>query len=239
MELFNPDLSSIAANLTATREKRGKNVKNCADALGITSSRYKKYESGETLPTLPELESLSYFLNVPLTELVHTRENRASSDVVNPDGENLLHLIEIRDSVIGTLLQIEREKNELTLKLLASRCSIPVSRLKRWESGQNGIPMDDLLKLTQELNIQLAAFLDVNSPIGLWQQQQQQITAFLNLPEEMQAFVSNPDNIPYLSLANRMKEIQPEDLENISQAFQLLVEKLSDETQTADSQPVE
>jgi len=239
MELFNPDLTVIAGNLTKAREKCGKTLKSCTDALGITSYRYKKYESGEILPTLSELESLSYFMNTPLTELIHTQADSEPSGITNPDEENLLHLIEIRDSVIGILLQIEIEKNELTLKSLANRCAIPVSRLKRWESGQDGIPLDDLLKLARELNIDPAAFLDVNSPIGLWQQQQQRISAFLNLPQEMQAFVSDPDNIPYLSLANMIKIIQPEDLENVSQTFQLLVEKLSNEKQTPDPEPEE
>ncbi len=234
MELFDIELSAIAVNLHTAREKCGKTVKSCAAALGITNARYKKYESGELFPTLPELETLSYFMQIPLAELIHVQDGGSLCGAPIPDGDNLTHLMEIRDSVIGTLLQIERERNKFSLKTLATRCVIPVSRLKRWESGQNGIPMDELLRLTHELGIDVNTFFDVNSPIGIWQKKQQQIAAFLDLPQDLQAFVSNPENIAYISLANKMKELQPEDLENVSQALQLLVTKMSDDTPNSD-----
>jgi len=235
MEFHAIELSAIAENLRSAREKCGKTVKGCATVLGITSARYKLYESGDLFPSLPELETLSYLLQIPLAALFSTQEESESSRAAVPEGDSLVHLLKIRNSVIGTLLQIEREKSKLSLKTLATRCAIPVSRLKRWESGQNGIPLDELVSLTHELGIDLKTFSDVNSPVGSWQEQQQQITAFLELPQDLQTFVCDPANMPYLSLANKMKELQPSDLENVSQALQLLVTKITDDVKSSSS----
>lgn len=235
MEFFDIELSAIAVNLRSAREKCGKTVKSCAAVLGITNARYKKYESGDLFPSLPELETLSYTLQMPLAALLSTQEDRQSSRAAIPEEDNLVHLLKIRNSVIGTLLQIEREKSKLSFKTLATRCAIPVSRLKRWESGQNSIPLDDLISLTRELGIDLHTFSDVNSPVGSWQKQQQQINAFLELPQDLQTFICDPANIPYLSLANKMKELQPSDLKNVSQALQLLVTNITDDTQPSGS----
>lgn len=233
MEFFDIELSAIAVNLRDAREKCGKTVKSCAIALGVTSARYKKYESGDLFPSLPELETLSYTLQIPLAALLSTQEDSGSLRATIPEGDSLVHLLKIRNSVIGTLLQIEREKSKVALKTLAERCAVPVSRLKRWESGQIGIPLDELISLTHELGIDLNTFSDMNSPVGSWQEQQQQISAFLKLPQDLQAFICDPANAPYLSLANKMKELQPSDLENVSQALQLLVTKITDGAQSS------
>lgn len=232
MEFLAIELSAIAENLHSAREKCGKTVKSCAAVLGVTSARYKKYESGELFPSLPELETLSYVLQIPLAALLSTQKD---SRAAIPESDSLVPLLKIRNSEIGTLLQIERGKSKLALKTLATRCAIPVSRLKRWESGQTGIPLDELVSLTRELGIDLHTFSDLNSPVGSWQEQQQQITAFLELPQDLQTFVCDPANIPYLSLANKMKELQPSELEDVSQALQFLVTKITDGAQSSGS----
>ncbi|RJQ41661.1 MAG: transcriptional regulator [Anaerolineaceae bacterium] len=226
MESYKVELETIAQKLTQSRLNCGKSMKNCADAIGTTVSRYKKIESGELIPTLPELETLSYFFNVPMIALIGKQEGKQETSSAAPNPNTLFHLVEIRNSVIGTLLQIEREKKSITLKDMAARCEITRSRMKRYESGLSGIPLNDLLKIAAVLSIDLNAFFDRNSPIGIWQKSQQTLLAFLALPAEIQDFVTDRTNLPYLELAQKMKNLRPEDLEVMSEAIQLILQNL-------------
>ena len=136
------------------------------------------------------------------------------------------HLIEIRNSVIGTLLQIERGKRNISLKETSKLCAISPSRLKKYESGSNGIPLDDLLKIANFLSMDIDVFLDKNSPIGIWQQDQQNILSFLTLPTDLQDFINDPANKPYLELAKALKNYKSEDLKTMADAIQLILQNL-------------
>lgn len=222
MGSFEVDLETIAHKISQTRLNCGKSMKNCADAIGTTVSHYKKIENGELFPTLPELETLSCFLNVPLLGFIENQEIGNTT----PNISNLFHLIEIRNSVIGTLLQIERERKNIPLKEMAERCAMQRSRLKRYESGVSGIPLNDLMKMAEVLSMDLDIFFDKNSPIGIWQKSQQTLQAFLALPADLQVFITDPINFPYLELAQKLKGFQPEDLGIMSGAIQLILQNL-------------
>jgi len=228
MESRSIDLKSIAQKLHSIRMKCGKSINNCAEAIGASNHHYKKIESGEIQPTLPELETLTAFLNISLFEIITDQEK----SLTNPDISSSAHLIEIRDSVIGTLLQIEREKKNISLKETSELCAIPRSRLKSYESGSIGIPLDDLLKLANFLSMDVDIFLDLNSPIGIWQQDQQKILSLLTLPTELQDFICSSENKPYLELAQALKSLQPKDMETIVSAIQLIQQNLASKQNT-------
>lgn len=222
MESSKVNLEKIAQIISQARVSSGKSLKSCADAIGATGSRYKKIESGELSPSLPELETLSYLFNIPLSKFIGDQE----FEIPNPTISNLSHLVEIRNSVIGTLLQIERERKNITLKEMSERCTISRSRLKRYESGILEIPVSDLQKITDILSMDLSVFFDQNSPIGIWQKSQQNQQAFLAFPVDLQAFIIDPVNLPYMEFAQKLKGFQPEDLRVMSAAIQLILQNL-------------
>jgi hypothetical protein len=80
----------------------------------------------------------------------------------------------------------------------------------------------------------LEAFFDKNSPIGIWQQSQQNIARFLALPTDVQDFISNPVNIPYLELAKTLKNLRSEDFNTLDNAIQLILKNLPS-TQKSDN----
>jgi len=219
---YKADAEIIAQKLTQARFACGKSMKDCAAAIATSNAHYKKIECGEILPTLPELETLSYFLNIPLSSLLGNQRIVA----VTVSLGNSARFIEIRNSAIGTLLQIEREKKAITLKEMAERSEIQRSRLKRYESGTIGIPIHDLLKMAEVLSIDPAIFFDKNSPIGLWQSSQQTLQAFLAQPSDLQEFIIDPANLPYLELAQKLKGLQPQDLGAMAGAIQLILQNL-------------
>lgn len=222
MESRRIDLQSIAQKLQSTRMKCGKSIKNCADAIGVSSLYYKKFENGEIQLTLPELETLTAFLNISFFEIISDQEKSQ----ISPDISSSAHLIEIRNSVIGTLLQIEREKRNISQKETSKLCAISPSRLRRYESGSTGIPLDDLLKLANFLSMDIDIFLDKNSPIGIWQQDQQNVLSFLTLPTDLQNFINDPANKPYLELTKALKNYKSEDLKTMADAIQLILQNL-------------
>ncbi len=222
MGSYKAELETISQKLTQARFHCGKSMRDCANAIGTTSTHYKKIEYGDIFPTLPELEALSHFLNVSLLGLIGDQE---ISDLI-ANTSNSSHLIEIRNSVIGTLLQIERERKNIPLKEMAERCAMQRSRLKRYESGASGIPLNDLMKMAEVLSMDLDTFFDKNSPIGIWQKSQQTLQAFFALPVDVQVFITDPANLPYLELAQKLKGFQPEDLGIMSDAIQLILQNL-------------
>ena len=239
MESFKMDLSIIAKNISDARIRCSKSYKSCADLLGISTARYKKYESGEIPLTLPELETLSFFFGKPLNSILGIEYQETLDLPDAPEPDHLLNLLKIRNSVIGTLLQIEREKKGLSVKNLAALCDISATTLKRFENGSLGIPLDDLATIIEELELNLDMFLDLNSPIGVWQLSQKRIASFLTLPQELQDFIADKDNHPYLSAAQKMKDFSSVDFKDLSEAIRVIIQKLPDDTSSANGQEQE
>jgi len=227
MDLSDIHLENIARNLVLSRTACGKSLKSCADILGISGAKYRKYENGELIPTLPELETLSFFLHVPFSSLLADEKSRSDATAQRIDPDNINHLLQIRNSVIGTLLQIEREKKGSTYKEISEQCDIPINRLKRYESGLQGIPLPELLKIARSLSIDPGIFFDENSPLSSWQDEQSRIASFKDIPDELKDFISDTSNRPYLILAQNLKAMNKADLEAMAEAFRVIMEKQS------------
>ena len=45
-----------------------RSIKECADAIGIKPGLFRAYEEGRRAPSLPELETLVYYLKLPLSQ---------------------------------------------------------------------------------------------------------------------------------------------------------------------------
>ncbi len=61
-----------------TAERRS--IKECADAIGIKPGLFRAYEEGRRAPSLPELETLVYYLKLPISQFWgnETRSDSAS-----------------------------------------------------------------------------------------------------------------------------------------------------------------
>lgn len=223
MDSFDIDVKNIAFNLRQARAACGKSLKSCADALGISTAKYKKYEDGDLIPTLPELETISFYLHIPFTALFADNASKMTSSSQNVETDNLNHLLHIRNSVIGTLLQIEREKKGSTYKEISEQCEIPIARLKRYESGLQGIPLSELLKVARVLSVDPAIFFDENSPVSAWQEEQNRITAFKQLPPDVKDFITESSNRPYLVLAQNLKTMSTADLTSLAEAIRVIL----------------
>ncbi len=192
-------------------------VKDCADAIDVSTSTYASYEKGKKAPSLPELEALSMFFNLPIS---HFWGTEAISDNPSPIEEiDLARLVDVRQRLIGALLRQERQQAGFSMKALAKEAGIPKSRITAYELGERSIPVPELEVLLSVLETNIEKFFDKNGPIGLWMMRQNAIVDFLDLPPELQEFVRQPVNRPYLELARNLSDFSAEKLRTVAEGI--------------------
>ena len=132
---------------------------------------------------------------------------------------NLNVLFPLRHRVVGALLRQKRMETNRTIKSLSEDTGIPQRKLKAFELGERPISLPELEACISALDARIETFFDQSSPIGQWLSQQQAIQEFMNLPQELQAFVCLPVNRPYLELARKMSLISTEKMRAIAEGL--------------------
>ena len=204
----------IASNLSNARDLSGKTVKECSLLLGIPTSRLKNFEKAKYIPSLPELENLSFLYRFPVS--VFFKENGVANFIHSPKGDQIKKLLEIRQQIIATKILIARESAEFSQKFLSKTTSIPTSRIKRYETGISPIPLNELLLILEALDLDPDDFFDHDSPVGDWQNLQSNFSSIRSFPEDIKEFISNPDNLKFLNIAQTISKIGMENLYDFS-----------------------
>lgn len=194
-----------------------RNIDECAQAIGVSPQEFSGYEAGDNSPSLPELETLSYFLKIPIdhfwgsTSLSEKSSARASIDVNR--------LLPLRQRMIGALLRQSRSSSNLSLKELSQKSGIDEEQLKSYELGETPIPLPELELLVNGTGGRMEDFQDKHGPLGDWRSEQQALKEFLELPSDLRDFVSKPVNRPYVELALRLSELSVERLRAIAEGL--------------------
>lgn len=190
-------------------------TKECAAAIHVTKGIFIAYEEGRRAPSLPELETLVYYLELPIN---HFWSNEVlSSAPARLDDLNLPRLTGLRHRMIGALLRQERLNASLSTKTVAEQTGISTSRLKRYELGELPIPLPELEVILKVLGGRVETFFDQGGPVGQWMTQQKAVQQFLDMPVELQNFVCKPVNRPYLDLARKLSEMPTDKLRSVAE----------------------
>jgi transcriptional regulator with XRE-family HTH domain len=216
----NPELSSIRAKkigvlLFDGRQAADKEVIDCARALGISTSRYRAYETGRIPPTLSELEALAYLFNIPV-EHFWNPSSLLSRDAEN-DAKTISQYLQVRNRVIAAQLRLNRDNLHTSLKSLSEVTSIPSARIGRYERGELPIPITDLELLAAALSLPLEIFFVSHGRFGHWRESKSMVDQFMELPLEIQHFIVKPINLPYLELAMKLSQTSVEKLRGIAE----------------------
>jgi transcriptional regulator with XRE-family HTH domain len=189
----------------------------CAKAMGVTKNGFRSYEEGRRAPSLPELELLAYSLKLPIEHFW----SKASLSGEQPATEpvDVPQLVELRQRMIGALLRQQRTRANLSLKALADEAGISSRRLKAYELGERPIPLPELESLISALSSRIENFFDQNGPIGGWITDEKSMRQFLELPKDLQAFVCQPVNRPYLDLARKLSAMSNEQLRSVAEGL--------------------
>ena len=192
-----------------------KTLSECAQLVGVTSGILRAWEEGRKAPSLPELEVLAYSLHLPLHHF--WSKDAMSDDTSLTESMNLPAVIGIRQRLVGALLRQQRENASLSLKSLSEQSGLPVARLKAYELGTRPIPLPELEGLMALLGGQIEVVFDQTGRIGQWMIQQKAVQEFLQLPPELQNFVSKPVNRPYLELAMKLSGMSTQKLRSVAE----------------------
>lgn len=189
----------------------------CARAMGVTKGIFRSYEEGNRAPSLPELELLAFHLKLPIDHF--WGKASLSSEAPAAEPVDLPRLLELRQRMIGALLRQERTNANLSLKALAEEAGIASSRLKAYELGERPIPLPELEALISALSSRIENFFDQGGPIGGWISDEKSMRQFLQLPKDLQAFVCQPVNRPYLDLARKLSGMSNEQLRSVAEGL--------------------
>jgi transcriptional regulator with XRE-family HTH domain len=193
-----------------------RSIKECADAIGVKPGLFRAYEEGRRAPSLPELETLVYYLKLPISQFwgKETRSDSSSVELLDT-----ARLIALRQRMIGALLRQERNNVNMSIRHLATETGIAQARLNSYELGERAISLPELESILSVLGSRIETFFDQNGPIGQWMTSQRALQKFLDLPEEMQNFVCQPVNRPYLELAMKLSDMSREKLRSVAEGL--------------------
>lgn len=199
------------------RKATRRSVEECAEAIGVAPEQFQAFEKGTAAPSLPQLELLALYLNLPIE---HFSGRRAISDGSAPDAlQEKERLVLLRNRVIGTNLRLARNNANFSYREVQEKTGIPEEQMKRYELGEVPIPISELELLSNALDTPIERFYDQHGPIGKWRAQQSAYQKFLDLPPDIQQFISKPVNRPYLELAMRLSELSAEKLRAVAEVL--------------------
>ena len=194
-----------------------RSIKECADAIGVKPGLFRAYEEGRRSPSLPELETLVYYLKLPITHFWGRETMSESSSPV--DSLDTAQLIALRQRMIGALLRQERNKINMSIRQLAAHTRINSARLNMYELGDRPISVPELESILSVMGSPIEVFFDLNATVGPWMTSQRAMQKFLDLPEEIQNFVCQPVNRPYLELAMKLSDMSKEKLRSVAEGL--------------------
>lgn len=194
-----------------------RSIKECADAIGVKAGVFRAYEEGRRAPSLPELEALVFFLKIPIHQFWG---NETLSDAPEPLGsEDIARLIALRHRMIGALIRQERTNANMSIRHLSSETGIPQSRLKAYELGERTVSVPELETILVVMGSRVESFFDQSGPVGEWMTSQQAMQKFMNLPKEIQDFVCQPVNRPYIELAMKLSSMSRDKLRSVAEGL--------------------
>lgn len=199
------------------RRSQRRSLEECAGAAGVSPEQFQEFEKGASAPSLPQLEMLALYFNLPLE---HFWGHRATLNPTAPDAfQEKDRLLFLRNRVIGTNLRLARNNANLNYQDVQEKTGVPEEDLKSYELGETAVPTPVLELLASTFNTPIEQFYDQHGPIGKWRAQQGNVQKFLDLPPDLQQFISKPVNRPYLELAMRMSDLSVEKLRAVAEVL--------------------
>ena len=201
----------------AARLAERRTVEECSAAMGITPASFTAYERGDASPSLPELEFFVHFLRLPITRFW----GREVISEIPPPAQtiDLVQLRGLRQRMVGALLRQQRNQANITPAQLAQGVGIAPERITDYEMGELPIPVAELEALVAVLSGRIETFFDQSGPVGQWMTGQRAMEKFLELPDDLQTFVCQPVNRPYLELAMKLSEMPKERLRAVAEGL--------------------
>jgi transcriptional regulator with XRE-family HTH domain len=207
----------IGQRISILREKKRLRIGEVAMILGITSNRYKSYESGGQIPSLPELEVLANLFATPVSILISYDEGLAESQGM--DALQAQKFMQLRQRIIATRLRKALDDADLPRKDIAAALGISPKELASYLAGRKPIPLALLEVICRIAAIAMQSLYGTQGLVGEQLTQAERIAGFRQLPAELQNFIAQPINRPYVDLANRLSGLPVDKLRAIAEGL--------------------
>jgi transcriptional regulator with XRE-family HTH domain len=168
-------------------------------------------------PLVFPLELLSLFLDVPMDHF-WGKQSRQQPGLPEPIREQARTLA-LRQKLIGASIRLGRTNASLSPAQLAEKTGLAVDTITQYESGQTSIPLPELEVIAAALDSPVESFFDQKGPIGKQRLQREMIEQFEGLSPELQNFVTQPVNLPYLELAIRLSHMDVQKLRSVAEGL--------------------
>jgi transcriptional regulator with XRE-family HTH domain len=197
--------------IRAAREKARRTIKEVALRLGITPARVQQYERGMREMSLPELERLALFLQMPISFFVNGDSTVESAAPQPPNPAQT----RARRAALGVKLKQARLAAGKSKEECALAIDRKVATIARYERGASEIPITELEHLAQFLNVNLFYFIEDPSSDeagGLMD-----LEKIARLSTEVRAFVLDPENLPYMRMAMKFRDLPTDRLKELGE----------------------
>ncbi len=211
---FSTKAVELGVKLREERELSEISIARAAAQLGVSPKMITSMENGENAPSLPELELLANLYRVPLPNLLGLVDVKVPA--VRLPQEKRPAFIVLRTRIIAATLKQARINANLLIEDMVKNLDIPVSTLEEYESGTLPIPQPVLEKACAVLGISMDTLL---SPLTPKPKIEAVETSSASLPAEMNEFISNPANLPYLQLAKKLSGMEAARLREIAESL--------------------
>jgi len=200
------------------RQKFGLSLEDCAARIGLTPAQLEAFESGVESPSLPQLEVLAFNLGVPLDRFWGDK-SYADQQEAAVDPAVFARLFALRTRIIAVILRKTRLEMGVSTQDLAGAAGISSGLLEAYEKGEVAIPLPQLEGMAAHLGLPVNHFMDKDGFVGKWASQQRYLQQFQTLSPNLQAFVTQPVNEPYLEIARRLSEMSVEKLRALAEGL--------------------
>jgi transcriptional regulator with XRE-family HTH domain len=209
--------------LRQARLHAGKGVDECAAALSQDPPFIERAEEGREALTLPQLETLAWVLDVPIQYLFGEQELPVHQAAHDP--AYYTDRMTLRRKIVGVILQQTRTEAGRTLQEVAAALGWQPERLRHVEWGNEPVSFAELVVLAGTLGISLGAFVDQGeSPSPSQERQaaqqeelpQAETPHLAHLPADLQEFIAQPINAPYLQVALNLSQMPAEILRQLA-----------------------
>ncbi len=214
MSETNPRAKILGNLIKDAREHAERSEEDCATVLQISTAAYRDAEAGERPLSLPDLEVLALYLRIPMGYFW------GSETLVEKPHVDYMNMVALRHRVIGVMLRQQRLKEKHTVQELAEELDLSVAQIEAYEAGEQPIPYLHLEAAARFLNASMSQFLDADrGPLGRHEAELRLLRQFREMPQEMQAFLANPQNLVYLETAHHLSELDVAQLRQIAESI--------------------
>jgi transcriptional regulator with XRE-family HTH domain len=205
----------VGAMLREARLSAGISLKDGAAGIGVTSGTLSSYEYGRKPVSLPELELLAFRYDFSLRNFWHPDQFIKHQD----ENLNPTLLLSLRQRQIAGWLQKQREEAGLTQKELAKGAGISLAKIRAYEKGDRRIPLPELEVIASRLGRTVDDYADKQPPVGTWDSAKRVFEHLSELPQDLQMFIAEPSNVPYLRLAMRLSKVPVDRLRTVGEGL--------------------